>query len=127
MNLGALASSLGLALLLAGAQVLFKYFASSKTGDGMSDLVRFMPLAGALALYFAVFVLYALVLKRYPLSLVYPTYTALSVILTYAAGIFIFREPPTLRAIIGIALLTVAVGLLSASGPDPRPPARVSV
>lgn len=121
MNIGALASSLGLALLLAGAQVLFKYFASSKTSDETSVLVHFMPLAGALGLYFTVFVLYALVLKRYPLSLIYPTYTALSVLLTYAAGIFIFREPPTLRGIAGLALLTVAVGLLSAPASDPRP------
>jgi multidrug transporter EmrE-like cation transporter len=113
MNAGIVIYSLGLALLLTGAQVLFKIFATSRGARPGPELQQLVPLFGALALYVIVFVLYAQALRKLELSLLYPTYTALSVLLTYFAGIVLFREQLTLRALAGCLLLVAAIYLIA--------------
>jgi len=104
-----------LALLLTGAQVLFKIFALSRSSSAGIHLAQLFPLGGALILYFAVFLLYAHALRRLELSLLYPSYTAMSILLTYVAGIVIFREHISIRAVIGCILLFVALYLIATS------------
>lgn len=111
MNPAILLCAFVLACLLTGAQVLFKLFASARDVS-FDQWQRLLPLGGALFLYFLVFALYAIALRRFELSLLYPIYTALSVLLTFAAGITLFREPLSLRAVIGCLLLIVAVFLI---------------
>lgn len=113
MNIGMLACSLLLAALLTLAQVLFKLFAvTSKTGPLLA-MSKLAPLAGALTIYFVVFFLYAYLLRKYELALLYPTYTGLSVLLTFGAGVLLFREQVTLRMLVGCALLVIAVFLIA--------------
>ena len=112
MNAPILLWSVFLASLLTGAQVLFKVYATTR--DGSQELwQRLLPLGGALFLYVTVFALYAVALRRFELSQLYPAYTAVSVLLTFAAGIALFRESLTMRGVLGCALLVVAVFLIS--------------
>lgn len=104
-----------LALLLTGAQVLFKIFALSRVSNTALHLSLLFPLGGALILYFVVFLLYAHALRRLELSLLYPSYTALSILFTYIAGVIIFREQVSVRAVIGCILLFLALYLLATS------------
>ena len=115
MNAAILLYSVLLALLLTSAQILFKFFAVQSNAAHGVDVLRFLALGGALTLYFAVFLLYAQALRKVDLSLLYPSYTALSILLTYAAGIVVFREQMTLRAGVGCALLIVALYLIASA------------
>ncbi|MHA6204596.1 hypothetical protein ACXU4B_09245 [Dyella soli] len=112
MNLAIVCYATFLATLLTGAQIMFKLFAINRRLDAFY-WPQYLPLTGALTLYFAVFVIYAHILKRLPLSLLYPTYTALSVLLTYAASTAIFREQVTVRSLVGCVMLVGAVYLIA--------------
>ena len=113
MNIVLILNAAFLAALLAGAQVMFKVFANHRRGD-IFYLQQYLPLAGALSLYFAVFVIYAQMLRKLPLSLLYPTYTALSVLFTYGVSVVFFREQVSLRSIAGCIMLITAIYLIAA-------------
>jgi len=115
MTIAIICYSAFLAVLLTGAQILFKIYAVSRDADVGLDVRQFLPLGGALILYFVVFVLYAQALRKLELSLLYPSYTALSVLLTYLAGVWVFREQFTLRAGLGCVLLIVSLYLIATS------------
>ena len=106
------AYALTLATLLTGAQVLFKFFAIGRHQDPL-HLPQYLPLAGALGLYFAVFVIYAHMLRSQPLTLLYPVYTALTVVLTYGASLIFFRETLSIRSLVGVGLLIIAIYLIA--------------
>ena len=113
MNLVLILNAAFLAALLAGAQVMFKLFATHRRDD-LLYLQQYFPLAGALGLYFAVFIIYANMLRKLPLSLLYPTYTALSVLFTYGVSVFFFREQVSPRSIAGCVMLIIAIYLIAA-------------
>lgn len=103
-----------LAIILTAAQVLFKLFATAR-GDGLwLSYSRMFPLAGALLLYFIVFVLYAYILRKFELALLYPTYTGLSILLTFASGVLLFKEQVSIRAFVGCLLLILSIYLIAA-------------
>ena len=112
MNLTIILYSAFLATLLAGAQVMFKLFAMHRRPD-IFYWQQYLPLFGALVLYFAVFVIYAQMLRKMQLSLLYPTYTALSVLFTYTVSVAFFREQMSARSILGCFLLIVAIYLIA--------------
>jgi multidrug transporter EmrE-like cation transporter len=101
--------SLGLAGALVGSHVLMRHAA------------QFAPLsrpwiisnASALAIYVVIFVLYTLLLRRFALSQLYPTYTALSVMGVYAAGVLLFNEPMSPLQVLGLVLVAVGIFLLA--------------
>lgn len=116
MSIYLAAYSLLLAVLLTGAQALFKIFAITRNAQVDFGISTLFPLGGALGLYFCVFLLYAQLLRRFELSLLYPSYTAVSVLLTYVAGVVFFHEPASARAGVGCLLLIVALYLIASSG-----------
>lgn len=116
MNRLVILFAVSLSVLLACAQVMFKL--SAEASKLPAAAVRsYAFLGGALALYFTVFVLYAYALRRLELSVLYPTYTALSVLLTCLAGIVYFGEQWTIRTVVGCLLLIAAVFVLSVDVP----------
>ena len=103
---------------MAGGQLLFKAAAlRSVPSDPLPDRLFLLLLNWrfllALALYFALAVLWVWVLSFTPLSRAYP-FVALAFALTPLAANMIFAEPLTLRVIIGIAV--VLCGLILVSG-----------
>jgi drug/metabolite transporter (DMT)-like permease len=103
---------------MAGGQLLFKAAAlRSAPSDPLPDRLFLLLLNWrfllALALYFALAVLWVWVLSFTPLSRAYP-FVALAFALTPLAAYMIFAEPLTLRVIIGIAV--VLCGLILVSG-----------
>lgn len=99
-----------LATLLAGSHALLRY------ASGLDPSLLSWPRAGytavALAIYGVIFVYYAVLLERLPLSKLYPLYTGLSVALVYLAGVALFGEPWTWKTVLGVALLIVGVALV---------------
>jgi drug/metabolite transporter (DMT)-like permease len=97
------------ALLAAVGQVLFKLGA-----DGQVTLKGFANLgicAGLLS-YGLGTALWILALSRAPLTAVYP-FSALTLTVVYAAGILYFKEPMTLRPLIGVGLVMVGLYFVS--------------
>lgn len=77
------------------------------------DADWFFRVGGALILYAAVFFSYSVVLKYFDLSVLYPTYTALSVLGVFLVGVFYFGEYATLQKFIGAIIVMVGVVLLA--------------
>lgn len=67
----------------------------------------------ALFLYGTVFFIYLMSLKYFDISVLYPAYTALSIIGVSMVGIIYFGESISLYKIIGLTLLLVGVWLVS--------------
>jgi multidrug transporter EmrE-like cation transporter len=67
---------------------------------------------GAIALYGVVFFYYAALLETLPLSKLYPVYTGLSVAMVFASGVVVFKEPWSLRSLVGLVLLVAGVALV---------------
>ncbi len=67
----------------------------------------------ALLLYGIVFFVYLMSLKHFDISVLYPAYTALSIIGVSMVGIFYFGESVSLYKIIGLSLLIVGIWLIS--------------
>lgn len=87
----------------------------------MRGAAAFVPLespwifrvAIALFLYGMVFFIYLMSLKYFDISVLYPTYTALSIIGVSMVGIFYFGESFSLYKIIGLSLLLLGILLIS--------------
>lgn len=116
MNTTVLFVSVVLAVLLTAAQVAFKMFALQQS-SGAADWRQWATLLVAISIYFMVFVMYVLALRRIDLSLLYPAYTAMSVLLTFAAGVVLFQEQVSARSVFGCALLLVSIYLISSPKP----------
>jgi undecaprenyl phosphate-alpha-L-ara4N flippase subunit ArnE len=108
---------LGVAVLLAVGQMLFK-LASSRliTGQGpialLSSLVN-LPLLGGLLLYGVTTLLWVYLLRELPLSRAYP-FMALAFALVPILSWFFFREGLDLRYGVGLALMLLGLYLVAA-------------
>ena len=89
------------ALCAAGGQLLFK--AGAHGAKAFPAFVNRWTLLGLIA-YGIGTLLWIYVLSRVPLTLAYP-FTALTFVLVYLAGAWLFGEPVTLRALTGVALI----------------------
>jgi len=67
----------------------------------------------ACLLYALSTVLWVALLARYPLSQAYPFVIAVSIVLTTAIGLTLFKEQMTMDKIIGLALVCTGVKILS--------------
>ena len=63
----------------------------------------------AMLIYVGIFFYYGQLLQRFALSRVYPLYSALSIAFVYAAGAIIFREPMSLRGLLGTSFIVIGV------------------
>jgi undecaprenyl phosphate-alpha-L-ara4N flippase subunit ArnE len=108
---------LGVAVLLAVGQMLFK-LASSRliTGQGpialLSSLVS-LPLLGGLLLYGVTTLLWVYLLRELPLSRAYP-FMALAFALVPILSWFFFREGLDLRYGVGLTLMLLGLYLVAA-------------
>jgi multidrug transporter EmrE-like cation transporter len=84
--------------------------ASVYTTMGLPWIIR---VATALFLYGLVFFAYTVLLKYYDISLLYPVYTALSIIGVTMVGIIFFGENFSLYKVLGLTLLIMGIGLIS--------------
>lgn len=67
----------------------------------------------SISLYGIVFFLYAFTLKYFEVSVIYPIYTALSIIGVALMGFFYFHEVLNMKKILGLILLIVSIVLIS--------------
>ena len=109
MRLSLLALLLGGVLLAALGQILFKLGAT-----GRSQFVDFvnLPLLGGLLCYALGTTLWIVALSKAPLTVVYP-FTALTFVVVYAAGVLVFGEPVSTRALAGVGLIIAGLFFVS--------------
>lgn len=67
----------------------------------------------ALALYGGVFFAYSIILKYFDLSVLYPTYSAFSILGVFLVGVFYFGEGFTLQKAMGVIAISIGVSLLA--------------
>lgn len=111
MTTSTLALLLGVIVLLAVGQVLFKYAA----GDFHLDQPRSwlsLPLLVALVVYAAATLGWVLVLARVPLSLAFPFYGLAFLIVPILARLFL-HEPLKLQTLIGGAVILAGIAISS--------------
>jgi small multidrug resistance pump len=73
----------------------------------------FIRVAPALLLYGVVFIVYTFLLKYFYISLLYPIYTAISIIGVSLVGIAYFGESFTYSKLIGMTFLLLGISLIS--------------
>ena len=111
MNGMLLANAIGLALALSISHVILRFAAAG--GQTLLEFPRVAYTAAALAIYVAIFAYYSVLLQRFPLSRLYPVYTALSILFVYAGGISLFKEGVTLRGALGTGLIVLGVAIVA--------------
>jgi small multidrug resistance pump len=103
-----------IALLMATANILLKMVSAVETDTGIemytASPIKFLISIG---LFFGVFLLYPYVLRFYPMSIVFPCYTGITVLLIMLSGAFLFDEKIALPQIAGSILLVIGIALIS--------------
>jgi small multidrug resistance pump len=72
-----------------------------------------LRVGSALVLYGAVFFTYSVILKYFDLSVLYPTYTSLSILGVFLVGVLYFGEHFTLTKCAGMIAIIIGVGLMA--------------
>lgn len=103
--------------LMASGQLLFKSTSSHietshRAGAGIVAVFQDWRFITAITLYGAGTLLWVQILKKMPLSTVYPLAMGSTIALTSLIGIGIFNETVTLAKIIGIGLLILSLCIL---------------
>ena len=105
--------------------LILSAFALALTLTSSHALLRsaaaFAPMGGpwiirtgaALFLYALVFFVYSALLRHFDISTLYPLYTALSIIGVSVLGMALFGESVTSSKIVGLALMTAGIALIS--------------
>lgn len=105
--------------LLATGQAMFKLAAKTGASSDNGLLSHAIHLfttpifLAACLLYAFSTVLWVGLLTRYPLSQAYPLVIAISILLTTAIGLTLFKEQMTMDKLIGLALVCIGVKILS--------------
>jgi multidrug transporter EmrE-like cation transporter len=107
-----LVNAIGLAVTLALSHLLLRYGATMAKGPLEYPRIAFT--LTAMLIYVAIFFYYSQLLQRFSLSRLYPVYTALSIVCVYVSGTLFFREPLSLRGLLGTALIIVGVIVVTA-------------
>lgn len=115
--LAAIGVSTALATLLAISHALLK---KASTASHVSGLEFYLHnawlIALALLIYVAVFFAYPYVLRFFPISVIFPTYTGLTVLLVMLFGSLAFGERILFGQYVGAALLIAGIALISLTG-----------
>ena len=105
--------------LLATGQAMFK-LAAKPGASNSNDLLGYAIHLFTTPIFLAACLLYALstvlwvaLLTQYPLSQAYPFVIAVSIVLTTALGLTLFKEQFTIDKAIGLALICAGVKILS--------------
>jgi small multidrug resistance pump len=100
-------NAVGLALTLAISHSMLRHAATLPQTPFEFPRVAYTLVA--LSIYVLLFLYYSQLLQRFALSRLYPLYTALSVVFVYVAGALVFREPISLRSLVGTCLIIAGV------------------
>lgn len=102
-----------LATLLASSHGLLKWVSSQPHETPIQMLLQhWKAVFAALALYGFIFFYYILVLRSSPVSLLYPVYTGLSVLLVLLMGRLVFSEPLTSVQVFGAGFVLIGIVLM---------------
>ncbi len=99
-----------LAVLLTASHGIMKWISSS-AHDGIARAVlhHWLALSVALGIYVFIFAYYLFALRIFNLSVLYPMYTGLSVLLVFVLGVAFFGEPIGGLKILGCILVVLGV------------------
>ena len=97
-------------LFAALGQVLFKLGATGR--DSLASFINIWIISGLVS-YTLSTILWIYSLSKARLTLVYP-FTALTFVLVYLVGIFVLKEPTSVRALLGVGLVLWGLFLISA-------------
>lgn len=109
-NIYAILWAVILAVLLTTANILLKMISAANADSGL-DMYLASPvkLLVAIALYFLVFLAYPYLLRFYPMNIIFPSYTGLTVLLVAASGAVFFGEKMGPSQLVGVALLVAGI------------------
>jgi small multidrug resistance pump len=101
------------ALALATVLTISHALLRSSTTHAAFEPGWLLRVGGALLLYGAVFLAYSWILKFFELSVLYPTYTALSILGVFLVGVLRFGEQFTVPKLIGMIAILAGVSLVA--------------
>ena len=86
--------------------IIFEVVATSliKTSNGFTNL---LPTVSLLALYGAAFYLLSLAVKTIPIGIAYAIWSGVGIVIIALVGIFFFKQPLDVPAVLGISFITV--------------------
>jgi small multidrug resistance pump len=103
-----------LAGLLTSANILMKMVSAVETdtyiGMYLASPVKILISSG---LFFGVFLLIPYILRFFPMTIIFPCYTGITVLLIMVAGTVLFDEKVALPQIAGSILLVISIALIS--------------
>ncbi len=103
-----------LSTLLAASHLLMKSAALNTSKSMLGFALEEWPrISTALALYGGVFAYYLLLLRKFDLAVIYPAYTALSLILVVIFSSLVFQERLGTQQLLGVALATTGVFMIT--------------
>lgn len=110
----ALLNALFLAILLSFSHGLLKWV-STHGGEGHWQAIarHWWVLGGAMSVYVFIFFYYTYVLRQVSLNILYPVYTGLSIVLVFAMGVVMFKEPYSWQNVAGCILIIAGIFLVS--------------
>lgn len=106
------------AALLAVALAVANIFLKLAAGGGQQSALELYTnnigkISIALFFYFGVFLVYPLLLKHFPLNVIFPIYTGLTILFVTIAGVLMFEEKFALHQLVGVGLLIAGIVLIS--------------
>lgn len=106
-----------LATLLATSHAVLKWVSvQAQDSYGQLLLTQWKGVLLALSLYGFIFFYYIVVLRSSPVSILYPVYTGLSVLLVLLVGHFVFSEPISQAQILGAGFVLIGIVLMGGNG-----------
>lgn len=103
-----------LAVLLTASHGIMKWIASNAHGGiARAALDHWLALSVALGVYVFLFAYYLYALRVFQISVLYPVYTGLSVVLVFLLGVMYFGETITGVKILGCILVVLGVVLVA--------------
>lgn len=106
-------SVLAYAFFLSFVLTLSHALLRSAAAHPLMELGWIIRVGASLILYAIVFGVYTLLLKHYNVSVLFPVYTALSIIGVSLTGFFVFGEEVTHIKILGILVISAGIFMIS--------------
>lgn len=107
-----LGHSILLSSLLATSHCILKWVSMQEYSSYINLLKEFWLVIGfSLSIYVFIFFYYIFILKSNPISILYPTYTGLSIIFVLILAHFIFKETINFNQLLGVVFTIIGVFL----------------
>jgi len=105
-----------LAVTLSIANILLKSAAAAGNSTGLEMYFQnYGKIGAALCLYTGVFFIYPLMLRIFPLNILFPVYTGLTILAVAISGILFFDEKLNLFQYLGLLFLVSGIFLMTLS------------